>query len=52
MEYGFSLAETAHRFGVSTSAAARVLERNEKKVQFVNNIPFFSSVFCMSGKTP
>ena len=29
MEYGFSLAETARRLGVSTSAVARMLERNE-----------------------
>jgi AraC-like DNA-binding protein len=30
MEYGFSLVETARQFGVSTSAVARVLERNEE----------------------
>jgi len=29
MEYGFSLAETARQLGVSTSAVARMLERNE-----------------------
>jgi len=29
MEYGLSLAETARRLGVSTSAVARMLERNE-----------------------
>jgi transcriptional regulator with GAF, ATPase, and Fis domain len=28
-EYGFSLAETARQLGVSTSAVARMLERNE-----------------------
>jgi len=27
MEYGFSLAETARQFGVSTSGVARILER-------------------------